>query len=129
MTSSEPVGPPASTAPAAGPIFPVRSWLLLMALVTVAAVGFGYTLGSSKASPRVEAVECVSTSRQIGCTMADGWGVGVPLDVSWSDSEMRYSGSRPSCLPKRGSTDTVSVAWMPVEVDGSKWREVVHVYC
>ena len=106
--------------------------VLAMAVLMLVAVGFiGYTAGSNS---RVvtEEVGCLSAEGVIGCTLDDGWDVSIPLDVSWTDAEGTvHESGRPECLPPtgRGLEAPVRVSWTEVDVDGTGWRQVLHVAC
>lgn len=106
--------------------------ILAFAVLVLLVVGFlGFRAGSAS---RVvsEEVGCLSADGIIGCTLADGWDVSVPLDSSWTDAQGQFhEAGRPDCLPPtgRGLEGAVRLWWTEVEVDGTGWRQVVHVQC
>lgn len=110
-----------------------RSQLVVgAALVALVAGGVGYGTAQARLGVHHEqGVECLSMKTQISCELEDGWTVAVPVDVRWGDDQGEHDGSRPSCLPPtgRGLEGPVELAWVPVEADGTGWRQVVWVTC
>lgn len=110
----------------------MTKWLIAVA-AGVLGVTVWYGVVGSQPDVRLESnVECLSAEGTVGCVLDDGWNVSVPLDVSWvgRDGSFRSQG-RPECLPPtgRGLEGPVELAWVPVEVDGMSWRQVVWVRC
>ena len=109
-----------------------RRWQITLAVVVLVMAGFvGYSLGKGQRFV-TEDVGCLSMESQIGCTLHDGWDVGIPLDVTWTDASGSWHDSgRPECLPPhgRGAEPPVGVTWTEVEANGTRWRQVVHVTC
>lgn len=97
----------------------------------MAVVGYLGFVAGSQTRVVTEDVGCLSTVRQIGCTLSDGWDVSVPIDVRWVDSSGSHEGGRPTCLPPtgRGLEGPVRLTWTEVEVDGLTWRQVLSVEC
>ncbi len=104
----------------------------VLAVLALGAAGFvGYTFGN-QSRVVTEDVGCLSATGVIGCTLADGWDVSIPLGVSWSEADgTLHEGGRPQCLPPtgRGLEGPVRVTWTDVDVDGRGWRQVLHVAC
>ena len=110
-----------------------RRWQLVLAAVVVAVVTFyaGYATGKHDRVVTEDA-RCFSGPGQIGCTLHDGWDIAVPLDVPWTDAAgSRHEGGRPDCLPPhgRGTEPPAGISWVPVEVNGVGWRQVISVTC
>lgn len=106
--------------------------LLVVAVLVLAAVALVGYLAGSTSRVVAEEVGCLSAEGVIGCTLSDGWEVSIPLDVPWTDAGGAFhQGGRPSCLPPtgRGLEDPVRVSWTEVDVDGTGWRQVLHVAC
>jgi hypothetical protein len=103
-----------------------------IALLVLAVVGIlGYQAGSSSRIV-TEEVGCLSAEGVIGCTLADGWDVSMTLDISWTDAQGSFHESgRPECLPPtgRGLEGPVRISWTDMDVDGTGWRQVLHVVC
>ena len=102
-----------------------------VALVLLAVV-LGYLLGRENPRQHVEEVSCLSAVGTIGCELGDGWDVEVPRHVTWTDVHGTvHEGTRPECLPPTGQglEGPVRLTWVPVEVDGRGWRQVVAVTC
>ena len=90
-----------------------------------------YVAGRSQPRVRTDTVECLSAVGTISCELDGEWTFGVPLDVSWTSGSHDHTDGRPACLPPtgRGLEGPVEVSWVPVEVDGRSWRQVVWVTC
>lgn len=108
-----------------------RRTVVLAALVLLV-VGFLSFRAGSASRVVSEEVGCLSADGVIGCTLADGWDVSVPLDSSWTDAQGQFhEDGRPGCLPPtgRGLEEPVRIWWTEMSVDGSGWRQVLHVQC
>lgn len=105
--------------------------LVVAAGVFVLLAMLAYVVGTSQPRVRTAEVECLSAPGAISCEMADGWMLGVPTDVAWTSGSHDRLDGRPACLPPtgRGLEGPVEVSWVPVEVHGRSWRQVVHVAC
>ena len=109
---------------------PRRTAILVVLLAGVLAGAF--LLGQRNPRVVVEEAGCLSAKAFISCELADGWTIGVPRDVWWTDaSGDRHDGGRPTCLPPTGIglEGPVRLAWTSVEVDGTSWRQVLSVTC
>jgi hypothetical protein len=109
-----------------------RGMVFGAAVVGLAGAGLGYATSEATNGEHHESgVRCLSADGAISCELPDDWTVSVPLDVSWSGAGGSHEGSRPACLPPtgRGLEGPVELVWVPVEADGSEWREVVWVGC
>ena len=110
----------------------LRNRTVVISLLLLVAVGvFAFRSGSST---RVvtEEVSCLSATEVIGCTLNDGWDVSVPLDNSWTDAQGAFhEDGRPACLPPtgRGLEGPVRISWTDMNVNGTGWRQVLHVEC
>lgn len=117
---------PASTS---GPgRLPVVAAVLLLVVVALLA----YWAGRSQSRVVEAEVGCLSAVGTISCELPDGWTVGVPKDVGWTDIRgASHEDGRPACLPPsgRGLEGPVRLSWVPAEVDGRSWRQVVWVTC
>jgi hypothetical protein len=77
-------------------------------------------------------VRCLSAEGAISCGLDDGSVIGIPTDVTWDGADgSTRGGDRPACLPPsgRGLEGPVELAWVPVDLDGLGWRQVVWVGC
>ena len=109
-----------------------RGTALGLALVGLVGAALGYATSEATNGEHHEAgVHCLSARETISCELDDGWTVSVPDDVSWSRAGTGHEGERPACLPPtgRGLEGPVDLVWVPVEADGSRWRQVVWVGC
>jgi hypothetical protein len=107
-----------------------RSTVAVVAALVVAAVAF--LVGQRSPTMAAAEVGCLSAEGVISCTLPDGWDIEVPRDVGWTDVRgRRHQNGRPQCLPPTGIglEEPVRLHWLPVEVDGSSWRQVVWVTC
>ena len=121
---------PRSEARAGSPSRRVGMGILAAVLAVAILVGV-FALGQRKPLVVEEEADCLSTSGSISCALDDDWTVSVPTEVTWTGTDgVRHEGVRPECLPAAGvGTRTVWLAWVPVEVDGMAWRQVIHVQC
>jgi hypothetical protein len=114
-------------------VFAVPRRVLVVCAVGVAAVIapiVAYALGQRHPVARPEPASCLSMETQISCDLSDGWTVSVPVDALWGDGSMVHDGTRPACLPPTGIGSTkVTAWWIPVEVNGMRWREVLRIDC
>ncbi|GAB6986318.1 hypothetical protein JCM10369A_28420 [Nocardioides pyridinolyticus] len=105
--------------------------MVAVVLVLAAAV-LGYLLGRQDPREHVEEVSCLSTAWAISCELEDDWTIGFPARVTWTDVHGAWhENTRPECLPPtgRGLEGPVRITWVPVDVDGTSWRQVVAVAC
>lgn len=101
-------------------------------VLVLAAAGLGYLLGREGQRQHVEDVSCLSAPGAISCELEDDWTIAIPRQVTWTDTRgVVHDDSRPDCLPPtgRGLEGPVRITWIPVEVDGMGWRQVVAVTC
>ncbi len=101
--------------------------LLALFLLLVGGLA-GYGLSPSD-STHVTEGRLYSSGFQSDVTAA-GWTYAVPLNLSWlslRDNSLN-EGSSPPCVRARG-TRRITFAWVPVDVGGDYWRQVVWVAC
>ena len=104
--------------------------LVVAGCLGLLAVGFWW--GQTRPAVHEATVECLSAPRTISCELPDDdWTIAIPLDVAWTDARGFHSDGRPACLPPTGIglEGPVRIRWVPVEVDGTRWRQVVAVDC
>jgi hypothetical protein len=105
----------------------------IAALAVVMSVVAGYLAGAHQSDMHLATVACLSATGAISCGPVESPGdaeYGVPLDVAWTQDGVFHEGGRPECLPPTGrGTVTVRVTWTEVDVDGTRWKQVVGVHC
>ncbi|GAA1794518.1 hypothetical protein GCM10009795_045090 [Nocardioides hankookensis] len=111
-----------------------RRWQVALIVLGVLGLSLGgYVVGHLRpATVHHERAGCLSAPGAISCDLSDGWTIGVPRDVSWTDVQGAWhDDGRPQCLPPtgRGLEGPVGLSWVEAEVDGVGWRQVVHVDC
>jgi hypothetical protein len=110
----------------------LRNRAVAIGLLLVLVVGVVAFRSGSSSRVVTEEVGCLSAEEVIGCTLNDGWDVSVPLDNSWTDAQgVFHEDGRPDCLPPtgRGLEGPVRISWTEMKVDGTGWRQVLHVVC
>lgn len=105
-------------------------------MLVVAALGLilgsclgGIAWGQRHPVVHVDETTCLALESQIGCTLPDGWEIGVSTDVPWTDGAgFFHEGGRPECLPPtgRGESEPVLLHWLKT---ASGDRYVVEVTC
>jgi hypothetical protein len=105
----------------------------IAALAVVMSVVAGYVAGAHQSDMHQATVACLSAPGAISCGPVESPGhaeYGVPRDVAWTQDGVFYGDGRPECLPPTGrGTVTVRVTWTEVDVDGTRWKQVVGVHC
>jgi hypothetical protein len=110
---------------------PRRRRVLVVAalgLILVSGLG-GIAWGQRHPVVHVDETSCLALESQIGCTLPDGWDIGVSTDVSWTDATgVFHEGGRPECLTttSRGASEPVLLHWLKT---ASGDRYVVEVTC
>lgn len=127
MTAASDEAPDAATAPRGH----AASAALAGAVALLVGVG-GFVLGQSHPRIQQEVTSCLSAVGTISCELEDGWTVAVPTDVAWADGNGAFQfDGRPRCLPPSGTglEGPVRLGIVPVDMDGTEWRQVVWVAC
>lgn len=99
-----------------------------LALIAMSCLG-GIAWGQRHPVVHVDETTCLALESQIGCTLPDGWDIGVAVDVSWTDAAgVFHEGGRPECLPPtgRGASEPVHLHWLRTATGD---RYVVEVTC
>lgn len=110
---------------------PRRRGVLILAalgLILVSCLG-GIAWGQRHPVVHVDEATCLALESQIGCTLPDGWDIGVSTDVPWTDAEgVFHEGGRPACLPPTGraASEPVLLHWLKTTTGD---RYVVEVTC
>ena len=97
-------------------------------LILVSCLG-GIAWGQRHPVVHLDETTCLALESQIGCTLPDGWDIGVSTDLPWTDAAGRFhEGGRPECLPPtgRGASKPVILHWLQTSTGV---RDVVEVTC
>jgi uncharacterized membrane protein len=105
----------------------------LAAMTVLVSAVAGYIAGRHQSEMNEATVSCLSTAGTISCGLVGSPGhaeYAVPRDVAWTQYGVFHEDGRPDCLspPGRGAV-TVRVTWTEVDVDGTRWKQVVGVHC
>src|SRR4051794_15003195 len=73
-----------------------------LGLIVASCLG-GIAWGQRHPVVHVDETTCLALESQIGCTLPDGWDIGVSTDLPWTDATgVFHEGGRPECLPPTG---------------------------